>query len=111
MPNFSFMMFSRVFMNSMCDTPMFVMTAMFGFATFAMRAISPGMLTPISTTAASSSGVMRRTVMGRPIWLFALPAVFIVLRPAETAKATISFVVVLPTLPVMPITGILKRSR
>ena len=76
-----------------------------------MRAISPGMLTPISTMAASSSGVMRRTVMGRPIWLFALPAVFIVLRPAETAKATNSFVVVLPTLPVIPITGILKRSR
>ena len=29
MPNFSFMMFSRVFMNSICDTPIFVMTAMF----------------------------------------------------------------------------------
>ena len=90
---------------------MFVITATVGFATRAMRAISPGMLTPISTTAASSSGAMRSTVIGRPIWLFALPAVFIVRSPADTASATISFVVVLPTLPVMPITGIEKRSR
>ena len=52
MRDFSAMMFSRDFINSMWDTPMLVMTAQVGFTTAAMRAISPGMETPISTTAA-----------------------------------------------------------
>ena len=95
----------------MCDTPMFVITAYCGRATAARRAISPKSLMPISTTAASCSGRRRNIVSGSPIWLFWLPSVFMVRKQEERARATISFVVVLPTLPVMPTTGIEKRER
>ena len=50
-------------------------------------------------------------VRGRPIWLFWFPWVRMVLYPAEKANATISLVVVLPTLPVIPTTGIENWER
>ena len=66
---------------------------------------------PISTTATSVSGVMLISVLGAPISLFWLPSVLMMRKEEAITAATISLVVVLPTLPVMPITlaGILAR--
>ena len=90
---------------------MLVITAQVGFTTAAMRAISPGMLTPISTTAAVWSFFRPHTVMGTPTWLFWFPAVFSTRNLAVRAWATISLAVVLPTLPVTPTTGMANCSR
>ena len=68
---------------------------------------------PISTTATSVSGVMLISVLGAPISLFWLPSVLMMRNADAMTAATISLVVVLPTLPVMPITlaGILLRYK
>ena len=72
---FSARIFSRVPINSKCDVPMVVITPQVGFTTLAIRAISPGILTPISMTAAVCSGSIWHMVMGTPTWLLALPRV------------------------------------
>ena len=73
--------------------------------------MSPKWLTPISSTAASSSGVSRNTVIGRPSSLLKFPSVFRVRSFTERTDAIISFVDVFPTDPVMPTTGVFKTFR
>ena len=102
---------SREPRNSMCDTPMLVMTATSGCACTVMREISPKSDMPISSTAASVSSSMRNTVSGMPISLFRLPCVYIVRNFAFSTAAVISLVVVLPTEPVMPTTGMENSDR
>ncbi len=67
-----------------------------------MRSISPKLLIPISTTAASVDSVNRNSVLGIPISLFRFPSVLMVSNCSDKTACTISFVVVLPTLPVKP---------
>ena len=55
--------------------------------------------------------ILREKLNIRPTWLFMFPSVFRVQNPVDSAIATISFVVVLPTLPVTPTTGIPKFPR
>ena len=76
-----------------------------------MREISPKSDMPISSTAASVSSSMRNTVSGMPISLFRLPCVYIVRNFAFSTAAVISLVVVLPTEPVMPTTGMENSDR
>ena len=95
----------------MWEMPIFVITAYCGATMSASLAISPNWLMPISTTAASTVSSSWNIVSGTPIWLFWLPCVFMTRLPAERARATISFVVVFPTLPVMPTIGIENRAR
>ena len=77
----------------------------------ARAAISPGWLAPISTTAISVSSVMRRRVRGTPMWLLRFPAVAVTRNLVERTAQRSSFVVVLPLVPVRPITGMRKRER
>ena len=88
-----------------------VTTARSGRATAAIFGISPGSLIPISKTAASAAKSASQMEIGTPNWPLLLPLVPVTFRPAESAAVTISLVVVFPTLPVMPITGILRRFR
>ncbi len=66
---------------------MFVMTACVAFTTAEIFSISPGMLTPISTTAAWFSFFRVQTVIGTPTWLFEFPCVFITFSFAESATS------------------------
>ena len=84
---------------------MLVTTAQSRVRSFESLIISPGMLIPISITAISSSLAIFRRVSGTPIWLLLFPEVLKTFIPAESAQAIISLVVVLPTLPVIPILG------
>ncbi len=78
----------------------------------ASRAISPGRLVPISSTAVSTIGPRPRTTMGRPTRLFRLPAVRCTRRPAaESAPAVSSLVEVLPAEPVMHTTRPSQAAR
>ena len=67
---------------------------------------SPKSLIPISRTAISSPSRRRKTVRGRPSSLLKLPCVFRVWYFWFRTDAITSFVLVLPTLPVIPTTGI-----
>ena len=60
---------------------------------------------PISSTQISCSRVRRKRVRGRPSSLLKFPSVFSTRYFCPSTEATMSLVVVLPTLPVMPITG------
>ena len=104
-------MFSRVPKNSMCATPTLVIRQMVGCAMADRRRISPGWLVPISMMASSCSGSSRNSVSGTPVWLFRLPGVLNVRKREESTAASISFVEVLPTLPVTPMTGMSNRQR
>ena len=84
--------------------PIFVIIAMSGDAVFESLSISPKPDIPISITALSMLLSSLKSVFGRPISLLRFSSVFIVFPPADSARAVISFVVVLPTLPVMPMT-------
>ncbi|CDA73452.1 unknown [Ruminococcus sp. CAG:579] len=90
----------------MCEWPILVITATVGSQHIESREISPKCDIPISMTAACVSLLRLKSVSGRPISLLWLPSVFKVLYFLETTSAIISFVVVLPTLPVMPTSGI-----
>ncbi len=109
--SFSRRIFSCVPSCSIWETPILVITAHSGRATRTILAISPGILIPISITAISCLSERRHIMRGRPTWLFIFPSVFRVQNPVDSAIATISFVVVLPTLPVTPTTGIPKVPR
>ncbi len=82
--------------------PILTMTPTSGAAMSPRAAISPGRLIPISSTAYRWSDSSCRTTAGSPTLLFKFPAV--AWQPATDARsaAHISFVVVLPALPVMP---------
>ena len=75
------------------------------------RAISPGRLIPISKIASSVSGSNSNIIMATPIWLFQFPCVFTTRYFFSNTALIISLVVVFPTLPVTPITGISNRLR
>ena len=66
---------------------------------------------PVSITAASCSGARPSSVSGVPISLLKFPGVFRTQYFASSTAAIISLVVVLPTLPVIWITGIWNLSR
>jgi hypothetical protein len=84
--------------------PTFVITPTSGHAILESAAISPGARMAISTTATWCSGASSISVKGTPISLFILPDVAITLNPADSTDAIMSFVVVLPALPVTPTT-------
>ena len=91
---------------------MFVSTAMSGQAMPARRAISPGALEPISRIAASCSPDSSSSARGIPIRLFRFPGLRSTRRDRERRLNSISFVVVLPELPVIPTRGMSRwRSR
>ena len=102
---------SLSFRNSRWHWPILVMTQVSGRAIFASRCISPKSLIPISRTAISSSSLRRNTVRGSPSSLLKFPSVFKVRYFWESTAAIISFVLVFPTLPVMPTTGIFIWRR
>ena len=79
-----------------------------GFAIETSKDISPKWFIPISITATSSSCNLS-IVNGKPILLLLFPSVFNVLYFLDTTFATMSFVLVFPTLPVIAITGILYK--
>ena len=89
----------------MCDVPILVITEIVGFAIFVKRLISLKWFIPISITAASWSFKFN-IVNGSPILLLLFPSVFKVLYFFESTLAITSLVLVFPTLPVTPTTGI-----
>ena len=93
------------------QVPILVITQVFGLAIFARRVISPKSLIPISRTAISSSSRRRKTVRGRPNSLLKFPCVFRVRYFSFSTEAITSFVLVFPTLPVIPTTGIWSCCR
>ena len=90
---------------SMCDSPIFVRTATSGLHISASLFISPFLLMPSSTTAASWILLRLKSVRGRPMRLFRLPSVFTIQRDTFNMDAIISFVVVFPQLPLTAISG------
>ncbi len=77
----------------------------------ASAAISPGWFIAISITAVRCSGLSRSSVSGTPQWLFRFPSVRSVGAAVASAAATRSLVVVLPTLPVTPMSVPGQPSR
>ena len=106
--NFAFKIFSLEPKLPIWAVPIFVITAIVGFAICVNKLISPKLLIPISTTKASSSFSFN-IVSGNPIWLLKFPSVFNVLYLVDITLAIISFVLVFPTLPVTATTGILYK--
>jgi len=106
--NFAFKIFSLEPKFPICDVPTFVIIHILGFAILLNNSISPKWFIPISKTIASSSFSFK-IVNGIPILLLLFPIVFNVLYFWETTLATISLVLVFPTLPVIAITGISYR--
>ena len=102
---------SRFSRYSRWQVPMLVITAVSGRAIFASLCMSPKWEIPISRTAISSSSVSRKTVRGRPRSLLKFPSVLSVRSFRLRTEAIISFVLVLPTLPVTPVTGMPRMSR
>ena len=92
---------------------MFVKTAHSGFTISTNRSISPGILIPISITANSVSSSSSNIISATPIWLFKFLYVLTVRYFISSTAAIISFVVVFPTLPVIPmiLTGSLLRYQ
>ena len=85
-----------------------VKTQMSGLTMSASLLISPKSDMPISMTAASCSSLSDRTVRGTPSSLLRFAGVFSVRNLRDSTLAVSSLAVVLPTLPTMPTTGILK---
>ncbi len=101
-------------MNSWCSRCALFTSATVGAAMAARRAISPGWFMPSSTTAARWEAVRRNSVSGTPISLFRLPCVARrACSPTAAARidAIISLTVVLPLLPVTPMTGRVNPVR
>ena len=94
-----------------CAFPTLVMSPKLGHTSFTSVSISPGLLAPISITAARVSPLMRNRVRGTPIWLLRLPSVAITLYFFLRHAAISSLVVVLPFVPVRATTGILNCLR
>ena len=94
----------------MWAVPTFVSTPIVGRAISARAAISWRWFMPISTTANRSSSDRRRSVSGTPKLLLRLPRVARSLRRSRM-PAHSSLVVVLPLLPVMPMSRPSKRDR
>ncbi len=90
---------------STCPTETLVTTPCVGSMMSRSRAISPGTLAPASTTSASASSGAARIVSGTPTRLFRFPCVACALQRVPTTRATISFVAVLPLVPVTATTG------
>ena len=90
---------------------MFVITATSGFAARDSTLISPSALMPISITAAPWLSLSLKSVLGSPMSLLKLPSVRSVSYLAESAAYIMSFVEVLPTLPVTPQSFTANRSR
>ena len=86
-------------------------TAILGFTIWVSLRISPKPLMPISTTDTWCPSSRRSSVHGTPSSLLKFFSVRWVLNRWLSTAEIISLVVVLPTLPVMPITGMLKRLR
>ena len=84
-------------------------TATVGRTIFVRRRISPKSEMPISTTATSCSSSRPNSVRGTPSSLLKFFRVLWVLNFSDSTAATISLVVVLPTLPVLAITGMSNR--
>ncbi|GFI59737.1 hypothetical protein IMSAG044_00627 [Lactobacillaceae bacterium] len=91
---------SRVPKNSICASPIIVITAMSGFTSLLKKSSWPKRSMPISTTTASVLDSMLRSVTGTPISLLKLAYVFVTLNCVLKIDAIISLVVVLPLLPV-----------
>ena len=91
--------------------PMLVITQISGFAVSASLCISPKSDIPISSAAISCSFCMPNIVRGSPISLLKFPAVLWTLYFSLNTAAIISFVLVLPTLPVIPMTFISRDFR
>ena len=83
--------------------PIFVIIAAFGKRTLAISAISPLRFIPSSNIPASCSGRTSKTERGKPVSEFKFPFVDTVLYFLEYIEAKISFVVVFPLDPVIPI--------
>ena len=96
---------------SRCERPMSVYTAMSGLAIAPSLCISPKLLMPSSTTAASVSGPMRKSVSGTPSSLLKFFSVLSVRNFRPRTRAIISLAVVLPELPVTPTTGTFTAPR
>ena len=90
--------------------PTLVIRPKSGAQTFTRRSMSSGWLAPISMTAISVSGVIESTESGTPISLFRLPTVAVTLYFVERTSRMSSLVVVLPFVPVRPMTGSLRPS-
>ena len=101
---FAFSMPSLVLRFSRWHHPIFVITHTSGHAIAVSLVISPKSLIPISSTAISSLSSSVKTVSGRPISLLKLPCVFFTLYFCARTDAIVSFVLVFPTLPVIPTT-------
>ena len=101
-------MFSLEPRFSMWASPMLVMRATSGSTMPLRYSISPKWFIPISSTQSSCWRLSRSRVRGRPTSLLKLPSVLRTLNFSPSTAATMSFVVVLPTLPVTPTKGILN---
>jgi len=82
-----------------------------GAAISVRRAISPRRFVPISRTAASWAPFIRKIVRGSPTRLLRLPSFLSRFFSCPMMAAAISFVVVLPVLPVTATTGMSNRAR
>ena len=97
--------------RSVCDEATAVTTPIVGDATSHSRAISRSPRIPISTTSASTPSGAPRMVTGRPCSLLKLRMLAVTDRVAPRAAAIRSLVLVFPTLPVTPITGMSSLRR
>ena len=94
-----------------CASPTFVHTRTSGSAISTSLLISPAWFIPSSITA--TSGLARSCISdsGRPMWLFRFPLFFTTRKRVASSSAIVSFVVVLPALPVIAITRVSAASR
>ena len=81
---------------------------MVGWEMLHNASISCWWFAPISTTAISCDGFMESSVSGTPMWLLRFPKVYWTLYFCISTVLMSSFVVVLPLLPVSPITGMVS---
>ena len=101
-------------MNSWCSRCALVITPIVGCAIAASSRVSPRWFMPISNTASRCGARNASSASGRPIALLKLPGVAATASSPTAARkiaAIISFVVVLPLLPVTTATGMSKRLR
>ncbi len=101
-PFFSRAIPSREPSRPMCAVPMLVIRARSGRTMSASAAISPGWLTPISSTAQRCAAPTWKQASGTPVSEFRLPPLTAVEAARERIAPMISLVVVLPLEPVTP---------
>ena len=94
-------------MNSKCSRCALLTKATVGWAMAASVVISPGWFMPISITAARWLARRRISISGTPMSLLKLPCVANAASPCQARRmdAIICVTVVLPLLPVTPISG------